>query len=39
MRALGRVTRSGAKGTVSVTMADFQAALDARHTHASMAEV
>jgi transitional endoplasmic reticulum ATPase len=39
MRALGRVARGGAKGTVSVTMADFQAALEARRTHASMAEV
>jgi transitional endoplasmic reticulum ATPase len=42
MRALGRVTRNGPdkRGAgVSVTMADFQAALDARRTHASMAEV
>jgi transitional endoplasmic reticulum ATPase len=41
MRALGRVTRNGAtsKTPVSVSMADFQAALEARRTHASMAEV
>ncbi|MDQ1713719.1 MAG: transitional endoplasmic reticulum ATPase [Frankiaceae bacterium] len=39
MRALGRVTRGGTKGAVSVTMADFQAALEARRSHASMAEV
>jgi transitional endoplasmic reticulum ATPase len=39
MRALGRVTRTGSKAAVSVTMADFQAALDARRTQVSMAEV
>jgi transitional endoplasmic reticulum ATPase len=42
MRALGRVTRGGegkSRTPVSVTMADFQAALDARRSHASLAEV
>jgi transitional endoplasmic reticulum ATPase len=42
MRALGRVTRGGAlksKAGVSVSMADFQGALETRRTHSSLAEV
>jgi transitional endoplasmic reticulum ATPase len=42
MRALGRATRGDSaksKGPVSVSMADFQAALDARHGQSSLAEV